>query len=245
VSFEFLEPDRAAHELGFEPVPASVLLPQVRAAGGRIDVRDGWRVAVDYGSVERELEACSTAVGVGDVSSLGKLELQGVAAEVAAAAEAGGADAIELGRATRGCHARWCPFSAQRVLAVCEPPQAPALRDALTGAAEGRSVTLTDLTCALAAIALVGPLARDVLARLTAIDLRPERAPEDSFRPGSVARVPAMVLRERGERYVLMFGSAYAQYMWIQITDAAEPLGGLTAGADALTRALEEVPAGA
>jgi hypothetical protein len=46
VSFEFLEPDRAAPEMGFEPVPASVLLPQTRRAGARIDVRDGWQVAV-------------------------------------------------------------------------------------------------------------------------------------------------------------------------------------------------------
>ncbi|MGH2992501.1 MAG: hypothetical protein ACRDL1_03075, partial [Solirubrobacterales bacterium] len=100
-------------------------------------------------------------------------------------------------------------------------------------------------TCALAGIALVGPRARDVLARLTAIDLRPDSTPEASFRPGSVARVPAMVLRERGERYVLMFGSAYVQYMWAQVTDAAEPLGGMTAGADAIARSREEVAAGA
>ena len=245
MSFEFLEPDRATPELGFEPVPASVLLPEARAAGARLEVRDGWRVAVDYGSSERELEACRNTVGVGDASPLGKLELQGAAGDVAAVAAAGGAGELELGRAADGREAWWCPFSARRVLAVCEPNHAPALREALADAAAGRAVTLTDLTCALAAIALVGPLAREVLARLTAIDLRPGRTPEACFRPGSVARVPGMVLRERGERYVLMFGSAYAHYMWIQVTDAAEQLGGVTAGADALARASEEVPAGA
>jgi hypothetical protein len=57
-----------------------------------------------------------------------------------------------------------------------------------------------------------------------------------------VARIPGMVLRERGDRYVLMFGSAYAQYMWTQVTDAAEPLGGVVVGANALA-AGEEVPA--
>jgi heterotetrameric sarcosine oxidase gamma subunit len=245
VSFEFLEPDRAAPELGFEPVPASVLLPQARAAGGRIEVRDGWGVVVDYGSVERELEACRNAVGVGDVSWLGKLELQGPARDVAAVGAAGGAEELELGRAAGGNEAWWCPFSTQRVLAVCEPLHAPGLREALADAAAGRPVTVTDLTCALTAIVLVGPRARDVLARLTAIDLRPSRTPEASFRPGSAARVPAMVLRERGERYVLMFGAAYAQYMWTQVTDAADPLGGLPAGSDALAGAREEGPAGA
>ena len=243
MSLEFLEPDRAAAELGFKPVPASPLLPQARAAGGRVGTRDGWCVGVDYGSVEREREACRATVGVGDMSWLCKLELHGPPAEVAALAAAGGAEGIELGRARRGGEAWWCPFSERRVLAVCEPPHAPALREALTGAAEGRPMTVTDMTCALAAIALVGRLARDVFARLTAIDLRPDRTPECSFRPGSVARVPGMVLRQRGERYLLMFGSAYAQYMWTQVTDAAEPLGGLLVGADALAGAREEMPA--
>lgn len=245
MSLEFLEPAGATSELGFEPVPASVLLPQVREAGGRVEVRDGWRVAAEYGSVERELEACRTAVGVGDASCLGKLELQGPASEVAAVGAAAGAEEIEFGRAAGGPEVWWCPFSARRLLAVCEPGRAPTLREALADAAAGRPVSVTDLTCALAGLALVGPGARDVLARLTAIDLRPAVAPETSFRAGSVARIPAMVLREHGDRYVLMFGSAYAQYMWAQVTDAAEPLGGMTAGADALARSREEVAAGA
>jgi aminomethyltransferase len=245
LSFEFLEPDRAAPELGFDPVPASVLLPQTRAAGGRIETSSGWRVAVDYGSEEGEREACRASVGVGDVSWLGKLELQGPGPDVAAIAAAAGAPEIELGRATGGGDPWWCPFSARRVLAMSPPRSSPALREALEDATEGRPVTVTDLTCALAAIALVGPLARDVLARLSAIDLRPRVTPEASFRPGSVARVPAMVLREHRDRYVLMFGSAYAQYMWTQVTDAAEPLGGLVVGAVALEPAGEEVGASA
>jgi glycine cleavage system aminomethyltransferase T len=245
VSFEFLEPDRATSELGFEPVPASVLLPEARDAGARIETRDGWRVAADYGSVERELTACRASVGVGDVSWLGKLELQGPATEVAAVGAAAGAGEIELGRAGGGPGTWWCPFSTRRLLAVCDPARTPEVRDSLGQAASGRPVSMTDLTCALAGIVLAGPRARDVLARLSALDLRPGVTPEASFRAGSVARIPAMVLRERGDRYVLMFGSAYARYMWAQVTDAAEPLGGRVAGADALARSREEVAAGA
>jgi heterotetrameric sarcosine oxidase gamma subunit len=243
VSFEFLEPDRASPELGFEPVPASILLPQALAAGARVEVRDGWQVAVEYGSVDAEREASRATVGICDVSWIGKLELQGRATDVAAVAAGGGAEGIELGGALRSAEAWWCPFSERRVLAVCEPPRARELRETLLEAAAKRATTVTDMTCALAALVLVGPLARDVLARLTAIDLRSERMPEASFRPGSVARVPGMLLRERGDRYVLMFGSAYAQYMWTQVTDAAEPLGGMIVGTDALAESREEVAA--
>jgi heterotetrameric sarcosine oxidase gamma subunit len=242
VSFEFLEADRAAPELGFEPVPASVLEPQALAAGARLELRDGWRVAADFGSVEAELRACREAVGVADVSWLGKLELQGADEHVAAvvAAVAGGAE-LELGRAARAREAWWGPLSPRRVVAICAPSASASLREAMEEAAGGRFATVTDLSCALAALALVGPRARDVFARLTAIDLRTHQVPETGFRPGSVARVPAFVLREQGQRFLLLFGAAYGQYMWTQVTDAAEPLGGRPVGVEALERLSAEV----
>jgi heterotetrameric sarcosine oxidase gamma subunit len=245
VTLEFLQPDRGAPELGFEPVPASVLLPQAREAGARIEVREGWRVAADYGSVERELEACRATAGFGDSSWLGKIELQGPADDLSAVAAAAGGEGIELGRASSAADAWWCPFSGRRLLAVCDPGRTPALRESLEDAAAQRPVSVIDLTCALAAVTIVGPQAPELLARLTALDLRPDHTPECSFRPGSVARIPAMVIRERRDRYVLLFGSAYAQYMSAQLTDAAEPLGAYVVGADALARAREEVAAGA
>ena len=169
-----------------------------RAAGSTFATAGRWRSST--GRVEGEREACRATVGIGDVSWLGKLELQGEAADVAAVA-AGGADGIDSagpwGRA-------WCCVLGAAGARGLEPSRAPELRDALIAAARP-AMSVTDMTCALAALALVGPLARDVLARLTAIDLRPDHAPQASFRPGSVARIPGMVLRERGERYVLMF----------------------------------------
>jgi len=242
VTLEFLEPDRATSASGFDPVASSVLEPHARAAGAQFELRERWRVAVHFGSVEREVAACRSAVGVGDLSRLGKLELQGGAPELAETVAAGtrGAE-LELGCALRIEQAWWCPFSRERVLVVCAPEAVTALRGALEQATAQRAVNVIDLTCGLAALALVGPRARDALARLTAIDLRPARMPEAGFRPGSVARVAGTVLRERGDHYLLMFGSAYAQYMWQQVIDAAALLGGRPVGTDALGRVSEEV----
>jgi heterotetrameric sarcosine oxidase gamma subunit len=94
-----------------------------------------------------------------------------------------------------------------------------------------------DVTTAYAALAIVGPDAREVLARQCALDLRPHVTPVGAFRPGSVARTPAFVLREAEERYLVLFGAALGEYMWTVLADAAEHLGGGPIGADALTQA--------
>ncbi len=46
-----------------------------------------------------------------------------------------------------------------------------------------------------------------------------------------------MVLREASDRYLLLFGAAYAGYMWGVVADAVEQLGGRPAGVDALAEA--------
>jgi sarcosine oxidase gamma subunit len=121
--------------------------------------------------------------------------------------------------------ARCWPVSPRRTLVLAEPGVAPKLRE--------RAV---DVTTAYAALAIVGPDAREVLARQCALDLRPSVTPVGAVRPGSVARTPALVLREAEERYLVLFGAALGEYMWTVLADAAEHLGGGPIGADALAR---------
>jgi glycine cleavage system aminomethyltransferase T len=101
----------------------------------------------------------------------------------------------------------------------------------LEGAGDGASVV--DVTTTFAALRVLGPLAREALARLTALDLRLAVAPPGSFRPGSVARVPGMVLCEAPDRFLVLFGAALGHYMWTAVADAAGHLGGGPVGADA------------
>jgi glycine cleavage system aminomethyltransferase T len=92
---------------------------------------------------------------------------------------------------------------------------------------------VVDVTTTFGALRVLGPLAREALARLTALDLRPHVAPPGSFRPGSVARVPGMVLVEETDRFLVLFGAALGHYMWTAVADAAGHLGGGPVGADA------------
>jgi len=122
------------------------------------------------------------------------------------------------------------------VLVLSEPGSAEAVRAALERAQEsaGGTVTLTDVTCGLAALSLIGPNARELLARFCAIDVRPRMSPPAAFRPGSVARTPGYVLIEAQDRLLVLVGWALGEYLWHVVADAAADLGGGPVGAEAL-----------
>jgi heterotetrameric sarcosine oxidase gamma subunit len=238
VSLDFLSPSPGA--LARSPMEREAL-----AAGARVERRDGWNVAVAFDRPERERLVCRETVGFADVSALGKLEIQASASELAAIVAVGSrGEQLELGRATRAAGAWWCPYTAERALALCDPSNAAPLRESLedaAGAVQGPA-GVVDVTTAYAALAIVGPLARELFARFTAIDLRPQVTPVQGFRPGSLARVPGAILREAEERYLMLFGAALGRYVWTVVADAAESLGGAPVGVDALLPIEEEAP---
>jgi len=188
-------------------VARSPMEREALAAGATLEPRDGWNVAVSFDGEERHR---STAAFV-DRSRIGKLELHGV-------------HGLPLGEATRRDDAWWCPTSHERALVLCEPDRTAALREQLGDA-------VVDLTSAMGALTIAGPLAPEVFARFTAIDLRPQVTPVHGFRPGSVARTPGAILREAEDRWLMLFGAALGSYVWTVVADAAASLGGGPAGA--------------
>jgi glycine cleavage system aminomethyltransferase T len=192
--FEFLRPTGAA-------VARSPMEGQALAAGARMELRDGWNVAVAYPGA-----APDAPVAWADVSHVRKLEVAG-------------AHELSFGTATRTNGAWWCPVTRERTLVI--------------GSAD---VEALEVTTTLAALAIVGPQARELIARFCALDLRPQSMPVAGFRPGSLARTPGYVLREDSDRFLMLFGWALGEYMWTVVADAAEALGGAPVGVDALER---------
>ncbi len=146
--------------------------------------------------------------GWADVSHLRKLELQG--------------DDVpgELGEAKREGDAWICQLTGTRAL--------------LLGGDHAPPADAVDVTTCFAALTIFGPQAREVIARFSALDLRPQVAPPGSFRPGSIARQPGMILVQNTDRFLLLFGWAVGEYMWTVVDDAARPLDGAPVGWGAL-----------
>jgi glycine cleavage system aminomethyltransferase T len=197
VTLDFLTPRGPGIE---SPVTAASA-----AAGGLIEERDGWRVAVRFETAEAEAAVLRESVGWADLSHLRKTELTGQANAV-------------LGDATPTGEGWTCPVTPDRTLVI------------------GTAADGLDVTTQYGAILVAGPLAREVIARFCALDLRPQAAPPGSFLPGSVARTPGYVLVEDTDRFLLLFGSAYGIYLWETVADAGAHLGGRPVGADAVRK---------
>lgn len=187
----------------------SPLAAATAAAGASFEIRDGWELVTRFAEPAVEAQACRERVAWADVSHIRKLELQGTAEQLAAARPQQGA---------------WLALTPQRAL-LLEGESIPDL--------EG--VHVLDVTSQLGALRIAGPLARELFARFCALDLRPHATSPGALRPGSVARTPGYVLCEAPDRYLMLFGAAYATYVWEVVCDAGTHLGGRAVGVDALS----------
>jgi glycine cleavage system aminomethyltransferase T len=213
VNLDFLRPTAE------KAVAHSPMERLARAAGASFEVRDGFNVAVVFAGAGGDGTATDT-VSWADVSHLGKLELQGPAEAIDAAA----GTELPFGTAVRRDDAWWCRLTGTRALVIGTRPD-------LSGA-EG--VDVLDVTSNFAALTLIGPLARETFARFCALDLRPRVTPVGALRPGSIGRQPGLVICEGEDRYLFLFGWATGEYMWSVVADAGGHLGGRPCGVDAL-----------
>jgi heterotetrameric sarcosine oxidase gamma subunit len=235
---------------GFSPVAHSPMEPLALAAGGRSTRRDGWAVVSGFTSIESERGLCREALGFADSSHLSKFEIQAEAEELDGLIREVTGVAPQPGEAIRHEGGWWCPLTRSRLLVIAPAADPRALRDQLAGAVSRLSApaALTDVTSVFASLTLIGPAARETIARFCALDLRPQVTPVGGLRPGSIARQPGILIREATERYLLLFGWAVGQYMWTVVHDAAGALGGGPVGADLLAELSaqdEGAPAGA
>jgi sarcosine oxidase subunit alpha len=223
------------------------------ALGARFLDLGEWKRPEVYTSVEEECRAVRERVGLIDVSTLGKLEVVGRDAPAVleriytnrcadlrpgrvrygvACDDAGiitddgtfarlGEERWFLTTTTGGVEAmdQWL-----RWWSVPGPGEAP------------RCVHVTNLTAGLAAVNLAGPRSRELLAPLTDLDLSPAAFPYLAAREGTVAGVPALLLRigfvgELG--YEIHFPAEYGAPVWDALLEAGRAFDILPVGVEA------------
>lgn len=100
--------------------------------------------------------------------------------------------------------------------------------EALSSEQAGSLVTVTDVTHGRCALAVGGPQAQRVLARLTGLDLRAMSFPPGSAAQTSVAKVHTLLLRadiREVPAYLALVGRSVGAYLWDVLVDVSEAEG--------------------
>ncbi|MER3487375.1 MAG: aminomethyltransferase [Chloroflexota bacterium] len=200
-----------------------------------------WRRPHSYGDPEGEVRAVHQAVGVIDVSTLGKLLVSGPdAASFLERLYPNRFADLKVGRIRYGV----LSTDGGRIM---DDGTVARLTDDIfyvtttsTGAAGvlewmgwwnaiwKMEVAVEDVTGAVAAVNVAGPRARELMSRITDLDVSPQAFVYLDAKRGSVADVPALVLRigfvgEVG--YEIHFPSPYGEHVWDAILDRGRDLG--------------------
>ncbi|MEX2304057.1 MAG: 2Fe-2S iron-sulfur cluster-binding protein [Bryobacterales bacterium] len=200
-----------------------------------------WKRPLLYSSVEEECRAVHERVGIIDVSPLGKLDIQGGDA----------AAFLEWIHPNRIANLKQGRIRYRLMLddsgIIMDDGTIARLGDdhffvtTGTGALEGveqwlewwlatgqRCTHVTNVTAAFGAINVAGPRSRELLVRLTELDLSNQAVPYLATASGTVAGVPALLLRigfvgELG--YEIHFPAEYGEYLWSTLLEAGRDLG--------------------
>jgi sarcosine oxidase subunit alpha len=224
-----------------EPAQRSSIHHRHKELGGRMMWTGTWRRPHSYGDVEAEVQAVHGAVGLIDVSTLGKLLVIGPdAGEFLERLYPNRFGDMKAGRI------RYAVLNTDAGRIMDDGTIARLSEDAYyvtttsTGAGTvvewfewwnavwGMDVQIADITGALAAVNVAGPRARELMSRLTDLDVSNEALSYLDARQGKIAGVPSLVLRigfvgELG--YELHFPSPYGEFVWDTILERGEDLG--------------------
>ena len=207
----------------------------------------GWQCADSYGSVEAEVQAIREQVGLSDISPLAKLDIQGndVLAALGQKLSLGlslglSLETVPVGRIVRvpaqALNAQTdgllCSLARNQARLISPPGTAGAVHtqveSVIQQTADSACIHLTDVTSNFTAVQIAGPRSRDVLRKLTALDLRPAQFPDLSCAQGSLAGIHTLVIRadiQAHLAYQVYCGREFGEYLWDALLDAGQEFG--------------------
>jgi sarcosine oxidase subunit alpha len=225
----------------FEPAKRSSIHARHRELGGNVKWAGDWRRAYDYGDPEGEALNVHENVGVIDVSTLGKLLVQGPeAGQFLDRLYPNRVSTVKPGRIRYGVltsdagritdDGTICRIDDDTFYVTTTSSGAGAVEQWFTWwLADWRMAAhVTDLTQGIGAVNVAGPRARDVLAGLTDLDCSNEAFGYLDAKRAPIAGVPCLILRigftgELG--YEIHFPSAQGQDLWDALMEAGREHG--------------------
>ena len=207
---------------------------RLRLAGGVMSEREGHAVAANFGSAATELAICVKRVGLAVRSDLDALEIVGPEPWLAHFLDGSlGGRVPASGEAVRTARSWCCRVAPDRAIVI--GPWSAAARWAgivrhavVTGAAVG----CTDRSDSATALTLVGPRAARLLDDA---GLEPD-LPVGGVRETWLAGSSVLLLREAGDRFLLLLEADDAVGAWQELFDVGRALGLSMVGAEALER---------
>ncbi len=212
------------------------------ALGARLIEFSGWLMPVQYGSIIEEHRTVRSRIGLFDLSHMGELYVEGPEAGPAlAAALVSDPPSLAIGRAA---YSMICApdggiiddlivyrLAESRFLIVANAGNAAVVSDALAERLAGFRAVLDDRSLATGLIAIQGPLAVEVLASLTDVDLGALRY--YAAAEGTVAGIDGLVARTgyTGEDgFEVFVDTAHAPALWASLLAPVQAAGGLPIG---------------
>lgn len=225
----------------FEAAKRSSIHGRHRAAGATVKWAGDWRRAYDYGDPTAEALAVQTTAGLIDVSTLGKLIVRGPdAGELLDRLYPNAMSTIKPGRIRYGVllsdagritdDGTVCRLDDDSFYVTTTSSGAAAVEQWFSWwlADWGLDAHLTDVTQGLAAVNLAGPNAREILAKLTDVDVSNEAFAYLDAKHAKVAGIDCLLLRigfvgEVG--YEIHCAAAHGERLWDALTEAGADLG--------------------
>lgn len=169
----------------------------------------GWQVPAYFTFAQKEAAAVCQSAGLADVSWMAKFDLKGHGLKTSPDVKAG---------------ARFWRLGPAHGLVTCDPPVRDAVLERLQpDVGLPPPVYVTEVTSVYAQFLLAGPRSRDVLRKLTSLNVSETALPDLACGQASLAHVHAIILRQdlgQAPAFHLLVSREYGESIWDAVMHA-------------------------
>jgi len=201
----------------------------------------GWVLAERFTNPAKEKEAAQRTVGIADISHVTKLSIKsrdvtGIISGLYNPANRTTVGTVLTNGTTPLENAICALLCKDEALLITSPSRKEAASKHLQLNNPG-SFTLTDVASVLAGLYVVGPKGRQLLQKLTELNVNAENFPNLTVTHSPLRHVPSVILRfDLGETagYQIYFERAYSEYMWDAMFSAGKEFDIIPVGSSCL-----------